>query len=312
LARRQIEAGSAVGITCAKLGEAEVMADAGVRDILIANEVVGPIKTGRLTELALRCDLMVAVDDPANVAMLSQACQARGASVRILVELNVGMNRCGVQPGAAALELARRIAESPGLRFRGLMGYEGHLVGTKDPLERAARVREAFRPLQETCELLERAGLAVPIVSGGGTGTYDVTGTLDRVTEVQAGSYVFMDTTYLKVRPEFQSALTVLSSVVSRPVPERVVVDAGMKTMTREFGWPEVLGMGSLTVRSLSEEHATLEVSEPQNVRLSPGDRVRFIPSHCCTTVNLHDTLHVVQGDLLVDIWPIAARGAAQ
>jgi len=311
IALRQLAAG-AIGITCAKLSEAEVMAAAGVDDILVANQVTGPIKVERLAELASRCHLMVAVDDAGNVDHLSRACAARGASLRVLVEVDVGMGRCGVAPGGPALELARRVAEAPALELAGLMGYEGHLVTTADPQERAASVRAAFAPLGETVDLLQADGLPVPIVSGGGTGTYDVTGTLPFVTEVQCGSYVFMDLTYGRVRPEFEPSLSVLTTVVSRPAPGRVVVDAGLKAMSSEFGWPAPLDAGGLQVRYLSEEHGVLDLAEGASFEGRPGSRLRFRPSHCCTTVNLHDWLYVVQNGIVVDAWPIAARGCAQ
>ena len=311
VALRQLEAG-AIGITCAKLSEAEVMASAGVQDILVANQITGPVKIDRATDLAGRCELMVAVDDAGNVQQLSQACQAKGANLRVLVEVDVGMGRCGVQPGRPALELARRVHAAPGLKLAGLMGYEGHLVMVADAVERARRVQAAFEPLAETRALLERHGLPVHIVSGGGTGTYDKTGTLPFVTEIQCGSYVFMDNTYAQIRPEFEPALTVLTTIVSRPVPERVVVDAGLKSMTVEFGWPVPVPGHGLAVRHLSEEHGTLDVEPGAAVTGQPGDRVRFLPSHCCTTTNLHDILHVIQDGELVDIWPIAARGCVQ
>jgi D-serine deaminase-like pyridoxal phosphate-dependent protein len=311
IALRQLKAG-AIGITCAKVGEAEVMAQAGIRDILIANQVVGPLKIDRLTDLASSCDLIVAVDDPANVHALAQACQAKGVSLRVLVEVDMGMHRCGVQPGDAALRLAGQVCDAPNLQFAGLLGYEGHLVMVADPQQRANKVRQAMIPLQETCQLLRNAGLPTEIVSGGGTGTYDVTGTCPPITEVEAGSYVLMDATYHKVRPEFEIALTVLSTVVSRPAPDRLVVDAGIKSMTQEFGRPQPLGVEGASIRKLSEEHGILELADPGAVHLRPGDKVRLIPSHCCTTVNLHDTLYVVQDNALVDCWPIAARGRVQ
>jgi D-serine deaminase-like pyridoxal phosphate-dependent protein len=192
------------------------------------------------------------------------------------------------------------------------MAYEGHLVMIPDPQERASRVRETMVPLQRTFELLELEGLPASIVSGGGTGTYDITGTCPPFTEIEAGSYVFMDCTYLQIRPEFEPALTVLSTVVSRPIPGRIVTDAGKKVLTQEFGWPQPLDVPGATVRSLSEEHGILELSDPGAVRLRPGDKIAFIPSHCCTTVNLYDHMHIIQDGVLVDVWPIAARGRAQ
>jgi D-serine deaminase-like pyridoxal phosphate-dependent protein len=311
IAQRQLEMG-AIGVTCAKVSEAEVMAQAGVRDILVANQVVGAVKIKRLTDLAVVCDVMVAVDDPVNVRELSQACTAKGVTLRVLVEVDIGMGRCGVPSEEAAFDLARQVTRSPGLRFMGLMGYEGHLVMLEDAQARARQVREAFAPLGRIRDALQGVGLPVPIVSGGGTGTYDMAGTCPSVTEVQAGSFVLMDSTYLKIRPEFEAALTVLASVVSRPVPERIVLDAGIKSMTSEFGWPQPLGLKGVTVRYLAEEHAVLDVEAPEQVSLQLGDKVRFLPSHCCTTVNLYDRLHVIQDGVLVDVWPIAARGCVQ
>jgi D-serine deaminase-like pyridoxal phosphate-dependent protein len=311
IALRQLRAG-AIGITCAKVGEAEVMAEAGITDLLIANQVTGTIKIDRLTELARRCDMMVAVDDPANVGALSGACRAKGVTLRVLVEVNIGMGRCGVAPGGAAVELARAVSQAPNLQFLGLMAYEGHLVLVKDPQERERRVREAFGLLRDTADQLAAAGLPVEIVSGGGTGTYDVTSDCPPVTEVQAGSYVFMDSTYGGVRPEFEPSLTVLATVVSRTTPGQVVVDAGLKAMTTELGLPRPLEAEGASVRHLSEEHGVLDLSAPEAVSWRPGDQVRFLPSHCCTTVNLYDFLYVIQDGRLVEVWPIAARGRAQ
>ena len=311
IARRQVQAG-AIGITCAKVGEAEVLVEAGIEDILIANQVVGEFKIARLTDLAAHAELMVAVDDPANVTALSRACQAKGISLRVLVEVDIGMHRCGAQPGAPTLGLAQQVADSPGLRLAGLMGYEGHLVSIVDPEERRTRVLQALVPLQETRDLLEENGLPVEIVSGGGTGTYDVSGTYPPMTEIEAGSYVLMDASYSAVRPEFETALTILSSVISRPTPERVVTDAGMKAISTDHGLPVPIEIPGASIRRLSEEHGLLELADPGAVQLRPGDKVRLIPGHCCTSANLYDHLHVIRDGTLVDIWPIAARGRAQ
>ena len=311
IARRQMAAG-AIGITCAKVGEAEVMVEAGIQDILIANQVVGKIKIDRLTDLADRSKMMVAVDGPANVQQLSAACQAKGVTLRVLVEVDVGMGRCGVQPGKAALHLAQKVARSPGLKLSGLMGYEGHLVQLRDPEERKTRVLKDLAPLQETRDLLEQNGLPVEIVSGGGTGTYDISGANPPMTEIEAGSYVFMDSTYSQTRPEFHQALFILSTIVSRTNPARLVTDAGRKTISNDFGLPTPIGVPGAAMKSLSEEHGVVLLDNPDEVALRPGDKIRFVPSHCCTTTNLYDKLYVIQDEVLVDIWPIAARGRAQ
>jgi D-serine deaminase-like pyridoxal phosphate-dependent protein len=311
IALRQLKAG-AIGITCAKLSEAEVMAAAGIEDILVANQIPGRVKIDRATDLAGQCNLMVAVDDAENVRQLSESCVAKGVALRVLVEVDIGMQRCGVQPGEATLALARQVAEAPGLKLEGLMAYEGHLVMVDDPDERAVRVRAAFAPLADTVALLERNGLPVRIVSGGGTGTYHITGTLPFVTEIQCGSYVLMDSKYRTIQPEFEPALTVLSTVVSRPVPGRIVVDAGLKSMTIEFGWPVPVDGEGVSVRHLSEEHGLLDLAESGRFDGGPGDRIRLLPSHCCTTVNLHEVFHVIEDGKLVEFWPIAARGCSQ
>lgn len=311
LARRQIATG-AVGITAAKVSEAEVFAEAGIEDILIANQVTGEVKIQRLTDLAQTCDLMVAVDDPKNVERLERFCAEKEVQIRVLVEVDIGMKRCGVQPGEDTLRLAQLVDQKPHLQFRGLQAYEGHLVLVDDPEQREEQVKAAFLPLQETCELLRNQGLEPEIVSGGGTGTYDVSGTATPLNEIQVGSYVFMDATYHPIRPEFKQALTVLSTVLSRPVPERLVTDAGLKSMTSEFGWPHLLGSIAAKMEYLSEEHAVLTLESPQNVPLGGGDRVQFRPSHVCTTVNLHDQYYLHRGGILVDVWPIEARGCSQ
>jgi D-serine deaminase-like pyridoxal phosphate-dependent protein len=311
IAHMQLEAG-AIGMTCAKVGEAEAMADGGIRDILIANQVIGRVKIDRLTDLARRADVMVAVDDARNVVELSQAASVKGVTLQVLVEVDIGMRRCGVPPGDPALELARRVAASPGLRLAGLMSYEGHLVLIPDPKERRTKVLAALEPLADTVDLLRRHGLPVEIVSGGATGSYDVTGSHPVMTEIQAGSYVFMDTTYGAVRPEFEVSLTVLSTVVSRPCPDYIVTDAGLKALTRDFDWPELLDVPGAGVRYLSEEHGVIDLANPQAVHLRPGDKVSFISDHCCTTINLYDRLHAVRRGVVEAIWPITGRGKSQ
>lgn len=311
IAHMQLKAG-AIGITCAKVGEAEVMAETGIRDILIANQVVGRVKIDRLTDLARHADVMVATDDARNVADLSQAASAKRVALRVLVEIDIGMGRCGVAAGGPALELACRVAASPGLRLAGLMSYEGHLVLIPDYEERRRKVLAALEPLADTVDLLHRHGLPVEIVSGGGTGTYDITGSHPTMTEIQAGSYVFMDAIYRVVRPEFDISLTLLATVISRPQPDYIVTDAGVKALSKDFGWPEPVNIPGASMRYLAEEHGVIDLASPEAVNLHPGDMVSFIPSHCCTTVNLHNKLYAVRKGVVETIWPIAARGKCQ
>ncbi|MDI3339493.1 MAG: DSD1 family PLP-dependent enzyme [Sphaerobacter sp.] len=310
IAHMQLAAG-AVGITCAKLGEAEALVEGGIRDILIANQIVGPAKIARLVRLARYADLAVAVDDFENAQQISDAAEAAGTTVRVLVEVNIGMDRCGVEPGQPAVELALRVAELPGLRFFGLQGYEGHLVGVPERAERERRVRAAMEQLIETRRMIEAAGLPVAAVSGGGTGTFDITSTIEGFDEIQAGSYVFMDAWYRRVEgPDtaFEPALFLWSTIVSRPAPDRAVGDIGLKTATPEHGLPTAFGISGVETLSLSEEHVKLRV-EGEARSLRPGDKIRFVPGHVCTTVNLHDCYVVVRDGVVEAVWPVAARG---
>lgn len=312
IAQKQMKLG-AIGITCAKLGEAEIMVNAGMRDLLLANQIVGPTKISRLADLAHRANLMVAVDDCENVKALTAAVCGKRVKMRVLVEVDIGMGRCGVQPGQAALALAQEIDRSPGLTFSGLMGYEGHLVFVPSLRERTDRCREAMGLLLETKELIERSGLAVEIMSGGGTGTYAITGQIPGMTEIQAGSYLFMDTRYRGIEglADFGCALTVLSTIISRPHSQRVVIDAGMKAITHEFGMPEVKDLPAAKVVSLAEEHGIIHLEQPGR-DLKVGEKIELIVSHGCTTVNLHDCYFAIRDGFLEDIWPIVARGAFQ
>ncbi|MHB1004277.1 MAG: DSD1 family PLP-dependent enzyme [Chloroflexota bacterium] len=311
IAQKQLAAGNAVGITCAKLGEAEMLVAGGIQDILIANQIVGSHKIARLMGLAHHANLMVAVDDPGNVTELGAAAVAAGLELRVLVEVNIGMNRCGVEPGEPALSLARFVADTKGLRFTGLQGYEGHLVMNPSPEERRQRTLAAMKMLVDTRRLLEANGVPVEIVSGGGTGTHYITGTIPGIDEIQAGSYVFMDTKYRSVGIDFETALTVLATIISRPTPDIAVTDAGMKAMTSEFGVPEVKGIEGATLAKLSEEHGKIEFAHP-NQDLKIGDKVQMIVSHGCTTINLHDRYFGIRDGRLETVWDIAGRGKSQ
>ncbi len=313
IAQKQLDAG-AVGITCAKLGEAEALVEGGIRDILIANQIIGRQKIARLVGLARHADIAVAVDDPENAHQISDAAVAAGSSVRVLVEVNVGMDRCGVEPGAPALRLAEQIAQLPGLHFFGIQSYEGHLVMFKGHQAREERVREAIAPVIETRQLIESAGIPVTVITGGGTGTFDITSRIDGFDEIQAGSYVFMDASYGEVEGPgavFEPALYLWSTIVSRPTAERAVADIGLKTATSDHGFPVLADFRDSTTISLSEEHAKLRL-EGEARELRSGDKVRFQPGHVCTTVNLHDRYVVVRNDVVEAVWPVAGRGRSQ
>jgi D-serine deaminase-like pyridoxal phosphate-dependent protein len=309
IARRQLAAGSCVGITCATVSEAEVVADL-CDDVLIANEIVSADKCARAATLARQVAITVAVDSVAGIEALASAATAAGATIGVLVDVNVGQGRCGVSAGEEAFALARRAAATTALTLRGVMGYEGHLQPLRDRSEREARARDAMQGLVATARGIRAAGLSCDVVSSGGTGTFDISGRIDGVTEIQAGSYALMDTDYGSVGVPFEQAFTVLGTIVSRPAPERCVADCGHKAMTKDHGHPSVKGIDGATVTALNDEHATIAL--PASCTLAIGDRVQLVPSHTDPTVNLHDVFYAVEGDRVVDVWPIAARGYAE
>ncbi len=308
IARRQLAAGSCTGLTCATVGEAEVVVKEGLtRDILIANEVVGPGKAARVAKLAERADVVVAIDSDFGLYDLAAAAQAAGVEVGVLVDVGVGLPRCGIAPGPPALALAKRVDATAGVILRGVMGYEGHAVGIEDRTEREAKAAKAMERLLATARLVREAGLRCEIVSGGGTGTFDITGDMEGITEVQAGSYVLMDTAYAKLDTPFEMAFSIASTVLSRPRPEQCAADAGLKAASVDHGNPSVKGVPGADVLFLSDEHATIAL--PPESGIAPGDRIELWPSHIDPTINLHDVLYAVRGEEVVEVWPVAARG---
>lgn len=304
IARRQLEAG-AIGITAAKLGEAEVLVSAGLGPVLIANQIVGPHKIDRLMDLLGRGEVIVAVESELNVRELEEGAARSGRTPQAVIEVDTGMHRCGTTNPEETVELAQRIIQGP-VRYRGIMGYEGHTVMIEDAGERQKRATEALERLSRHVAALRAAGLAPAIVSAGGTGTYDITGSWPDVTEVQAGSYVFMDGRYRTVRPDLgRPALSLLVTVIARH-GDYAVIDAGMKALTNEFGPPQGKDL-PVQVSRLSEEHGHLAVGDAD---VRPGMKLEILPSHNDTTLNLHGEYYVVRGDEVVDVWPITAARA--
>ena len=304
IAWRQLRAG-AIGITCATVDEGEALAAAGVRSILIANQVVGAGKIRRLAGVAQDSDVIVAIDAMANARDIARAARRQGVTVRCLVEVDVGMGRCGVSPKRAP-GLARSVSRLDGLRLEGVMGYEGHCVFIEDVEERRMKTHEAMAKLTSAAKEARSLGLRAPIVSGGGTGTHDVTARYPGVTEVQAGSYATMDARYARLMPRFRNALTVLATVVARPSPRMAVLDAGLKAVTPEFGVPVVKDLPGVEVAKLAEEHAIARL-DPGAPDLRVGDTLEIIPCHGCTTANLHGRYHCVRDGEVAAVWPIAA-----
>ncbi len=307
LAHMQIAAG-AIGVTCAKLSEAEVMVSAGIRDVLIANQIIGQTKIARLVNLAAHSEVMVAVDDADNASDLNAAAEAKDVRLRTLIEVDIGMKRCGATPGRPVLGLAREIVACPNLRFEGVMGYEGHTIFTQDIDERKQKTEDALKLLTDSADLLRHEGIPVHIVSSGGTGTHFITGAYPGITELQVGSYITMDSQYRGLTGiDFDFGLTLQATVISTRDDDHVITDAGMKALTHDFGLPVVIDPPGWQLTGLAEEHGFLErLDGPQ---LHRGDKVTIVPNHGCTTINLHDNYYVTRRGVLEAIWPIAGRG---
>lgn len=309
IAHRLVEAG-ALGMTCAKLGEAEVFAAAGVTDLLIANLLAGPKKVERLVEVRRKADPIVTLDHIDQAEPISRAMAAVGLRVRAILEIDIGLNRAGVQPGQPALDLARRVSDLPGIELVGIMGYEGHLLTIADQQEKTQKIREALGILQTTHDAFVAAGLNCEIVSCGGTGAFPISVAQPGITEIQAGGAIFMDTFYRDVCQieGFRYALTVLATVVSRPTPERAIIDAGRKTMNIEIAKPAVMNRPDIKVDRLSAEHGALTL-DPSAQNLKIGDRLELVPGYGDLTTVLHDRFYVLKDSRLVDIWPLRGRG---
>lgn len=313
IARLQLEAG-AVGITCAKLGEAEALADHGIKDILIANQVVGKEKVRRLSKLARRSNVTVAVDCRANIEELNTAAVGSGVTIGAIVEMDVGNHRAGARSIQEAVALAEVLSWSSGLRYRGVMGYEGHAVFIPGLEARRKEAEKAYRTLLDLVSRLTSKGLPPEIVSTAGTGTFMFAGRTPGITDIQAGSYVFMDQRYRSVEGlPFEQSLFVLTTVMSCPEPGVYICDAGTKSMSSEFGLVSTLPGSGLKVKGMSEEHVTL-VSTGEEGGGAPtlGSKVLLVPSHCCTTVNLHDFIYGFRKGKLEVRWAIAGRGKSR
>jgi D-serine deaminase-like pyridoxal phosphate-dependent protein len=302
IAREQIAAG-AIGITAATVWEARALVAGGIDDILVANEVVGPAKWAILAELGREARMTVGVDDPEAAAALAAAARAQGSTVDALVEVDVGMHRGGVRSVQDALTVARAVANLEGIRFRGVMGYEGHVVLEPDRRRRADLAQQAMDRLAQYVRALEADGHAVEVVSAGGTNTYDMTGVHPCVTELQAGTYAVMDATYARLAPAFRPVLTVMATVVSRR-GATAILDCGTKAVAVDVAPPEP-PVGK--VHEVHEEHTLLDVDEGGPPAI--GDVLELIVGYSGGTVNLHDVYFVASGEEIVDVWPVSARG---
>jgi D-serine deaminase-like pyridoxal phosphate-dependent protein len=303
LARMQVDAG-AIGISTATVWEAIVMVRSGLDSIFIVNTIAGREKLAALAAIARDANVMVAVDDANNAADVAAAARAANSKVGVLIEVDTGMDRAGVDTPEQAVELASKVAEMEGVELLGVTGYEGHCSLTPERDLRAQRQRVAMDLLIDSAEQIKAAGLPCPIVSAGGTGTWDWTAITPGVTEIQAGSYVVMDNFHGPMATDFEHAVTVLTTVISRP-PDRVIVDAGNKSL----GAPALSTIRghNLAVMRIDEEHGIFiaDASYPLHV----GDVVELVPGYAPGTVNWYDAYHVVDSDRVVDIWPVIPRG---
>ncbi len=304
IALLQVDAG-AIGVTVATIWEAAAMAAAGVRSILIANEVIGPDKIAAAAALARHAELVIAVDDAANISDLSAAMTAAGSQAGILVDLDVGMARCGARSPEQALGLARQAHAAPGLELRGIQAYEGHCMLEPDRDTRIRLATEAMAYAASVKELLLADGLPAEVLSAGGTGTYNITGRNPAVTELQAGSYVFMDAFHGSLVPGFAVSLTVLTTVLARH-GDTVIFDAGRKSIGIDFVLPPIQGY-DYQARYYAEEHALFDTDPGFPAQI--GDRARLICGYAPTTVNLHDVIFAIDGDQVADVWPVFPRG---
>jgi 3-hydroxy-D-aspartate aldolase len=314
IAHRQI-AGGAVGVCCQKVSEAEAMIVGGVRDILVSNEIVGTVKLNRLARLAGTAHISVCVDDPNNVADLSAAMVRHSVTVDVLVELNVGARRCGVPPGEPALELARMVARSPGLRFAGLQGYCGTAQHIADYQERKRAIDHTIAQCRITRELLASNGLECRTITGGGTGSYEMEAASAVYTEVQPGSYIFMDAAYARNRSkdgspfrDFDHILFVYSTIMSTATRDAPVLDAGLKAIGVDAGMPRIWDLSGAQYLRASDEHGTLQLPPGTHVKL--GEKLRLVTGNCDPTVNLHDWFVGVRDGRVTELWPITGRGA--
>jgi D-serine deaminase-like pyridoxal phosphate-dependent protein len=305
-------AAGAHGVTVAKLSEAEVMAAAGITDILITGPVVGKKKAARLACLSKQAQPIAVVDCIEHIDLLDAAGQEYGVQIRTVVEVDLGMHRCGAQPGEPTVALAREIHRREGLKFEGMMAWEGHALRIKDLDEKRATVEEAVNNLLDTARQCRAADLPVNIISCGGTGTYPLSAAVHGITEIEAGGGIYGDLVYSRsFGIDHPMAMTVLSTVISRPHPNRIVTDAGFKSLSSQGASPEPRGVANFEAARMSAEHGTIVVTEP-NTEVKVGDKIVWSVGYTDATVILHETMYGVRNGIVEVAWPIVGRGKLQ
>lgn len=316
IAKIQLNAG-ACGVCCAKLGEAEVMAANGIKDILITTPVIGISKLSRMMQIANQAKVSVVVDNQKNVEEMNKVAKTFGVRPDVVIEVDVGQGRCGVAPGEQALVLAKGVMSADWLNFKGLQGYQGNIQMTRSFSDREIATRHAASFLNNTAKLIKKDGIPVNYLTGGGSGTSVIDAKLAGLTELQPGGYIFMDSRYREIEWDngknipFEQSLMLLTSVISMPKPGYCVLDMGLKAVSSDGGNPSPIDLPSSDFQFAGEEHSALTFKNG-GCPLKLGAKVLFSPSHCDTTVNLYDNIIAVRRKDVVEVWKIAARGRTQ
>ena len=310
IAHLQVERG-AVGMTCAKLGEAEDLIFSGIENVLIANEIVDPIKIARVAQLAKLCRLTVCVDNIENARALSDAAVKAGSTLHCYVEFDIGMSRCGVFDMQEYIETAKAVVALPNLEYDGIQAYAGHISHMLTKEERKTKVAANSAKLRELIKLLNESGIEVRDVSGGSTGTIDIKAEEGLYTELQAGSYFMMDNTYRELDLPYKNALFVLATVIHKR-PGVAIADVGVKGLGTDQAEPAVFRADGTPVNCRIDVHEEHMMLRDPSIDLSIGDRLLIIPGHCCSTVNLYDNIYLFRGDKVVNRLAVTARGLSR
>jgi len=301
-----LKEGGANGIAVAKVGEAEIFAQSGIDDILIANQVVDLEHIKRLVMLNKYALVRCAVDSRKNILDLSKYATQANMELEVLLEINLGLGRAGVEPGEPALELAKFIRDTPGIKLVGLQGYEGHLTPMMNVEQRETMTKDCMNWLIETKKLLNENGFNIDYISTSGSATYMHAAMCDGITEVQPGTYVFSDEHLFRVNPIFDIAVTVLSTVQNQTGKKEFTIDAGTKAIATGDGKPIIKGFPKIKFRVINEEHTQLKSIDAD---LKIGQKIELIPAHICPTINLYDYIHVIKNNEYIGKWQIFARG---
>lgn len=316
--RLQQELGGAIGVCCQKVSEAEVFARAGIKDILVSNQVRDPAKIDRLAHLPrYGARVIVCVDDPKNVGELSAGTQKHGTTLDCFVEIDCGAGRCGVKSAAEVVAIAKAIDAAPGLKFTGIQAYQGAMQHLDKYEDRKAKLDAAIAQVKDAVDALMNERLKPELVSGGGTGSYYFESGSEVYNELQCGSYAFMDADYGRIldkdgnridESEWENALFILTSVMSHAKPDKAICDAGLKVQSVDSGLPFIYGRNDVKYVKCSDEHGVIE--DPQGV-LKVNDKLRLVPGHCDPTCNVHDWYVGVRNGVVETLWPVSARGKA-